>query len=239
MVSRVLGADAETQTWDRAMASFARMRFGSLSAVRLSRQRLAWARKTLFVANQCPRTAARIVTQARSNIWLTPPDAAPVIRRILVPMDHSKRSTVSLQVAADLARRLKLSSVIALHVYFNDVLVVHEPAALALAKDTSDAHIGFLSQLELSGVKVEPLIVEGRSAENVVQWVADRHAVDLIVLGHRKRTPFEEWFARSMESQLIRSAPCPLLIMGSDRHEEVRPRGVLARLFHREDMRFS
>jgi nucleotide-binding universal stress UspA family protein len=88
-------------------------------------------------------------------------------------------------------------------------------------------------------VNVEPLTVEGRSIEKVIEWVADRRAVDLVVLGQRKRSQLEKWFTCSVESRLIRSALCPLLILRSDGYEEVRPEALITRLYRRDEMRFS
>jgi nucleotide-binding universal stress UspA family protein len=53
---------------------------------------------------------------------------------------------------------------------------------------------------------------EGISAQRICAAAADWGA-DLIVLGHAKRHPLRELFLHSINEQVIRDAPCTVLIV--------------------------
>jgi hypothetical protein len=62
------------------------------------------------------RELARLAVEAACPVWLVPRQSAPVLRKILVPIDFTQGSPLVLQAAVELARRFPSARCIALHV---------------------------------------------------------------------------------------------------------------------------
>jgi nucleotide-binding universal stress UspA family protein len=134
---------------------------------------------------------------------------------ILHPTDYSDCSAYAYAIALDLARQ-----------YTATVLVVHVAETLG-PENVTYGEVG--SQLEPegyrrrlkddlhrlvpapAGVSVQYLLAAGDPAHEI-ERLAREQPCDLIVMGTHGRTGLSRLFTRSIAEQVIRLAPCPVLI---------------------------
>ena len=76
--------------------------------------------------------------------------------------------------------------------------------------------VKILKRARRSGVRVEGLIVQGETAEQLVR-VARARRVDILVLGTHGRTGFSRFFLGSVANRVIAIAHCPLLTVPARR----------------------
>jgi nucleotide-binding universal stress UspA family protein len=154
------------------------------------------------------------------------------IRRILCPTDFSDYSRRAFQHAIHLAR-WRRCEVVALH--------VNEPAqappwsrwAHPVAGEEAEArrHASekleeFVAQARPAGVKVRPVVGEGRDVEEILNQVRAQ-AADLLVMGTHGRGGFERFLLGSVAEKVLRRADCPVIVVPSphaDSGEEPLPR---------------
>ena len=129
----------------------------------------------------------------------------PVVETILVAYDDPTSETLSR--AADLAEAL------------GSALIVTNVAAAADPADTTkaEAYAGErLSQarsyLDQRGLSAELVPSVGPPAEAIVQLARQRNA-DLIVVGTRKKAFFERLVEGSVNQDVLRHAPCDVLVV--------------------------
>ena len=127
---------------------------------------------------------------------MTRKDVSPV-REILCATDFSDSSEAATRVAVDYARhfgaRLHL-----LHVAWPGADPTTPPLLAKLADELSAA------------TPVVTAIESGTPAARIVQY-AERHRIDLIVLGTHGRTGVTRALLGSVAEQVARTAPCPVL----------------------------
>jgi nucleotide-binding universal stress UspA family protein len=162
---------------------------------------------------ESPRQAARFALQAPHHVWLVPPATAPVVRRLLVPIDYSERSAAGLRVAIDLARRVPLAKCLTLHVHFHDLLQVEDWYAARLDRQRMETHAAFMARIDCHGVPVEPLFVEGPSIPAVINRVAQERAVDLVVMTGRQRSRWASFVLASLAGQTLRHSRTAFLML--------------------------
>jgi nucleotide-binding universal stress UspA family protein len=66
--------------------------------------------------------------------------------------------------------------------------------------------------LEAQGVRVEPILVNGNPAAEIIQAAEDR-GTELIVVGSRGQHSLERFLVGSIAERLVRHAPCDVLIV--------------------------
>ena len=69
----------------------------------------------------------------------------------------------------------------------------------------------------------EPAVLVSRSAAATIIDYAKRRHVDLIVVGTHGRGPVAHLFMGSGAEQVVRSAPCPVLVVRPNEHEFILP----------------
>jgi nucleotide-binding universal stress UspA family protein len=134
---------------------------------------------------------------------------------ILHPTDYSDCSAYAYEIALDLARQ-----------YTATMLVVHVAETLG-PEHVTYGEVG--SQLEPegyrqrleddlhrqvpppAGVSVEYLLAAGDPAHEIARVAHEQHC-DLIVMGTHGRTGLSRLFTRSIAEQVVRLAPCLVLI---------------------------
>jgi nucleotide-binding universal stress UspA family protein len=137
-----------------------------------------------------------------------------VYRRILVGYDDSKASRKAFGVALDLAAT-----------HGADLFIVTVALALDLPDDVETKalvdyslfrRIAGLDALKplaaASGVKAHFEILQGRAAEQIV-YDAERHGVDLIVVGERQRSRLARLLIGSVSKQVLQRARRPVLVV--------------------------
>lgn len=142
------------------------------------------------------------------------------IRRILCPTDFSDFSRRAFQHAIRLAR-WKRCELVALH--------VNEPAHPppwargssrgALSDADARRHVSeklqaFVEQARPAGVKVRPVVGEGRDVDEILKQVRAQ-AVDLLVMGTHGRGGFERLLLGSVAEKVLRKADCPVIVVPS------------------------
>jgi nucleotide-binding universal stress UspA family protein len=159
------------------------------------------------------RQAAAVADQSRHHLWFVPPATAPVLRRLLVPVDYSEGSAASLRVAIDLARRVPRAKCLTLHVYFHDLLHFEDWYKGRLCQDLAKTHDTFMAEIDCHQVPVEPLFIEGACIPAAIHRVADERAVDLIVMTSRGRSSWASLVLPSVARQSLRHARTAFLLL--------------------------
>lgn len=143
------------------------------------------------------------------------------IKRILCPTDHSEFSRHAFEQAVVLARWYG-ADITALHVYGvpmamvaiagegTNVPVDHSAMAAAHFAGHLAEISRFIESASASGVKVDPLVVEGGVVDSILKQ-AESLETDLIVMGTHGRSGFERLLLGSVTERILRKAPCPVL----------------------------
>ena len=157
-------------------------------------------------------------------------------KRILVPTDFSETSTAALRQGVELARAFNAGLIL---IYVGDKAAsdVHTEFPLGLDASLVDAMrerlLKVLTPVEQTQLRPELVIVAGSPAHEIVRAAADRE-VDLIVMGTHGRGGVTHMVLGSVAEKVIRTAPCPVLIMRTSAAaaEEVedRPETVVGQL---------
>jgi nucleotide-binding universal stress UspA family protein len=133
---------------------------------------------------------------------------------ILIPVDGSENSTRAAKHAIDLAARFN-SKLIGLHVIDIRVMKAAEGSSKISSMLESFGE-GYLKDLvalaSASKVKVETSLKEGLPADVIIEEAEERR-VDLIVMGTRGLTGAKRVILGSTAEQVIRWAPCPVLVI--------------------------
>lgn len=148
--------------------------------------------------------------------------AAPVVARLVVPLDGSDRSRSALPVAAGLAARLGAPVLL---------VSVVEPTTMAGAGAiggfdfSAETYTGLEEELEASaraalaqgeaalapsGVAVSTEVAHGHAAGAILDLVGP---TDLIVMTSRGQGGVARWLLGSVADKLLRHAPAPLLLV--------------------------
>jgi len=137
------------------------------------------------------------------------------LRVILQPTDLSDHSRCAFQIAADLARQHE-ATLLVLHVV--ETLgpenatygeVVSQPEPESYRRRLEDDLRRFVPAP--AGVAIRYLMAAGEPAQEI-ERVAREQACDLIVMGTHGRAGLIRLLMGSIAEQVIRSAPCPVLI---------------------------
>lgn len=143
------------------------------------------------------------------------------IRTILLPTDFSDCASHALPAATSLARLVN-ARLICLHVVEPVVPSVGwTPVAEPLPVADISAQLEASAAQELpkiargeacAGLEVEDLIVRGEAAAEIVR-VAKEKQVDLIVISSHGRTGLGRILFGSTAEEVVRHAPCPVLVV--------------------------
>lgn len=142
-----------------------------------------------------------------------------MFKRILVPLDGSKRAERALVPAADLVRAAQ-GELVLLRVIDvpNDVGVpllspVSMPPLIDDAQATAAGYLGAIAErTELAGIPIKTYIQVGPAAEEVLD-LADEIAADAIIISSHGRTGFTRWMLGSVAQRVARHARVPVLVL--------------------------
>jgi nucleotide-binding universal stress UspA family protein len=134
------------------------------------------------------------------------------VRNILAPTDFSETSDLALRHSVDAART-----------YSARLYLLHVPGPTGEDFE-ADFPIGrfettvrqrlaaFLSEDEIAALRLEYALRIGVPAEEIVRYAQDRE-IDLIVMGTHGRKGVAHMLLGSVAEHVVRTAPCPVLLV--------------------------
>lgn len=154
-----------------------------------------------------------------------------MFQKILVPLDGSEHSLRALNVAIQIAKKFD-GKITLIHVYSAAVRPVMVPETTAVpppmipvmtpmevsrvAEATRKAGGGILAdgaqRVEAEGVQVETILREGNTVQEIVRTAVEGK-FDIIVMGARGISKIKELILGSVSDGVLRSAPCPVLVV--------------------------
>ena len=155
--------------------------------------------------------ARRMAMEAPCAVWLAPEGSPAQLRRILIPIDFSRRSADAVTLAAELAESMGLDEAYALHVYFNEASVSYDEYDEIIADKHDVAFSVFVGPINLHGVHLRPFFVEGSIVAHTLLRIADEQGCDLIVMGTRGRSRSAAVLLGSETEHAIRETRIPIL----------------------------
>jgi nucleotide-binding universal stress UspA family protein len=184
--------------------------------------------------------ARRLAMKAGCSVWMVPDGSPASVGAILAPVDLSKPSADTLDLATALAECAGLEECCALHIYFNDALVTFEEFEDVLIENKEQAFDLFVAPINLHGVHARPLFIESANVAQTIVSVAKERHYDLIVMGTRGRSPSAAVLLGSETEQVIIETTVPVLAV-KHRGARLRLRQALAdeRVRHRSEQRYN
>jgi nucleotide-binding universal stress UspA family protein len=155
--------------------------------------------------------ARRLAMKAPCSMWLAPEGAPARLRRILMPIDFSRRAGESVELACALAESFEIDEAHALHVHFDRAALGFDEYAGTLAEDLDRAFCLFVAPIDLHGVHVKPLFVEGPNVAHTINRIAAELEADLVVMGTRGRSRSAAVLLGSETEQALIETRVPLL----------------------------
>jgi len=140
-----------------------------------------------------------------------------MFRKLLCPIDFSPGSEHALGLAARIAAEADAELVIA-HAWYTPPLAFGDYAlpAASLQQMIDDEKRSLdeaAARARAFGVaRVATTVVEGVPWDRIVDLVRADHAFDLVVIGTRGRTGVARWVLGSVAEQVVRHAPCSVLV---------------------------
>lgn len=139
-----------------------------------------------------------------------------LFEKILIAIDGSERNRTAVEEGLQLARECD-STVYAVYVMdvnisgssSADVMVIRDTWTL-IQREAEDTLARIRSIA--GGVNLETVILEGKHAAEIVRF-ATENSIDLIVIGTKGKQGFERLLLGSVAEQVVRSAPCKVLVV--------------------------
>jgi nucleotide-binding universal stress UspA family protein len=137
------------------------------------------------------------------------------LKKILVPVDGSDYSMRAAEYAADMAKLMD-SKLLLLHCHKAFPVVLGEPyfqkAINKIIKKSNELLEPYRDILQNAGVEFLDRILEGPPTK-VICEVAEIEKIDLIIMGCRGRSDLEGLLLGSCTHRVLKTAPCPVLVM--------------------------
>jgi nucleotide-binding universal stress UspA family protein len=144
-------------------------------------------------------------------------------KKILVPLDGSGFAECSLEhvkavtsgssaskiILFSVVEPLSTETVYALTIAGDDLLRKAEMDNQTEARN----YIGKVkNKLAKSGLKVETVVIDGRAAEEILDY-AKNNKVDLIVMSTHGKSGISRWFFGSVAQKVLQHSPIPILLI--------------------------
>lgn len=165
-------------------------------------------------------TTEEVLRQAPCPVWTlrhrTAPKAGLRIRRLLVPIDFSEPSRKALRYALGLARRFEASLTVC-HVVspvppsrrWTTLARDLEAEAVESAREQLNQ---WIQPARDAGHNIKAEVLVGTPRDQIIAQ-ADRQKADLVVMATRGRRGLARWLLGSTAEQVVRHAPCPVLVV--------------------------
>ena len=138
-----------------------------------------------------------------------------LFEKILIATDGSEKNKAAVEEALRIGR-LYGSSVFA--VYVMDLSAFESASADVVIGDTwaviqreAEAALAYVRSMA-EGVNLETLVLEGKPAAEIVRFATEK-SIDLIVIGTQGKRGLERLLLGSVAEQVIRMAPCKVLVV--------------------------
>lgn len=164
------------------------------------------------------RSRARVAVAAPCPVWFVPPGWAPVLRRILVPIDFTTRAAVSLHTAIGVARCFRPAKCLAVYVEPQQSRFTGDAIGPARRRELNHEFATFMKAIDARDVEVEPHFVNDEHFGRAIERVAREHSTDLTVLSARRRSRLVSAIHPGQAELAIRHGIGPILVLkASDR----------------------
>lgn len=180
----------------------------------------------LFNGDQIPIFGPRETIDSGSGL------PASAVKKILVPIALSGGSGDILAVATQLARQSRAQLVFFHVVQLNiagEERGIQRTRLLSELCRAADFELKQLAALVGDDVLTEVMVSDGRPAEAIVQ-AAKRMAADAIVMSARPHHRWLKWLHRNTAPNVIRQAPCAVILISADEKERERKHSQYRRL---------
>jgi nucleotide-binding universal stress UspA family protein len=171
-------------------------------------------------------SSRRLAMKAPCSVWMVPEGVPPRISAVLAAADFSQPSAHAVSLATLIAQRAGLGKCAVLHVIPPNVLSFDAVEQ----KEVGRAFERFLNPLDLHGVDIRQVVVEGGSVAGAAAHNVASNGVDLLVLGTRGRSPSAAVLLGSESEGVLLESTVPVLVT-KDRGERL---GILSALLGRE-----
>jgi universal stress protein A len=145
----------------------------------------------------------------------------PRLKKILVPVDYSDCSRAAMEYALFLAERFE-AEIEVLHVAevpLGEEHTVVKPdtgeeqlLSELIMQQAAKSETEFLAPFVRATIPIEKSLLKGRPGKVIVEAAADRGA-DLLVMGTHGRSGFDRLIMGSVTERVLRSAPCPVVVV--------------------------
>jgi nucleotide-binding universal stress UspA family protein len=144
-------------------------------------------------------------------------------KKMLVPLDGSELSECSLEHVKAIASGCRVPEIVLLRVV--EPLSAETVSAFAMAGDdllrkaeldnqteAKNYMVQIKNKLVNDGLAVEAVVVDGRAAEEILDY-AQSNEVDLIVMATHGKTGISRWFFGSVAQKVLQHSAVPVLIV--------------------------
>lgn len=187
-------------------------------------------------------TAERVVQHAPCPVFVIrqkrrQTKTGPRLKRILVPVDFSACSRAGLQYAIDFAAEFR-ATIVLLHatylgyIYSSEGTDIYDvPGLQKVARESAERRMrDFVRKVNFRDVTFETAFTDGSPVIDICAFAKD-HAIDLIVTSTHGLTGLKHLMIGSIAEQVVRRAPCSVLVVPS------HPKTRMAYLGHRGSLR--
>jgi universal stress protein A len=153
------------------------------------------------------------------------------LKRILVPTDFSDHSEHAAAYALELAKRYEADEIHCVHVsdipadlMATSAYYMTGPSEQFVEQVRAESRksLEAFAQKNFPGVPVQAVFLEGRPFAEIVRY-ASENQVDLIVISTHGRSGIKHALFGSVAEQVVRKAPCPVLVVKRDERDFVLP----------------
>ena len=171
-------------------------------------------------------TANKVMRKSNKPVWVVKREAAPLIKKVLCPIDFSKASKRALENAIHLAESFKaeLSVVTVIQPTERDYggpSVIPYEEEDTYAKHEELEFEKFLSDFDFYDVKVEREILRGKPDKEILKTISD-HNTDLLVIGTIGKSALTRVLTGSVTEKVTREVSCSVITLKSEDAIRVR-----------------
>lgn len=142
-----------------------------------------------------------------------------MIKKILVAFDGSNESQSAFLFGLDMAKKFEASfEVLSIVRLLEPPEEVETQDNFERGKEHFEKLFKHLKvQADEQGVHLKTKVALGHPAEQIIHW-AEKHDVDVIVVGHQTRSVFGRWLLGSTPDKIVHHAPCTVIVVKNNHY---------------------